>query len=35
LSPGERRIFIEWIDLGARWDTPDGSPSETSPGANR
>ncbi len=27
LSDDERRIFVEWIDLGAQWDQPEESPT--------
>ncbi len=33
LSDDERRIFVEWIDLGAQWDLPAERPGETEEGA--
>jgi hypothetical protein len=35
LSPEERRIFIEWIDLGAQWDPLDGDSPEAPRGGSR
>lgn len=34
LSDDERRIFVEWIDLGAQWDLPAGSFGGTEEGAS-
>jgi hypothetical protein len=33
LNDEERRVFVEWIDLGAQWDLAGGSPGEVEGGA--
>ena len=32
LTPAERKVFVEWVDLGAQWDADFGPPAPTSDG---